>query len=252
MNEAQLHFALTWAIIALAPVTLVCLFLIAAPYGRHYRSGWGPGLSNRLGWLVMELPTVVVFLVVYWRGDSARQLLPLVFLVLWQGHYVYRAFIFPFLIRGSSKPMPLVIVLLGFFFNCQNAYVNARFISHFGTYPADWLHDPRFVVGVTFFVVGFAIHLKADQMLRTLRAPGDSGYRVPRGWLYEYVACPNYLGEIIQWFGFALATWSLPGLAFALYTLANLGPRALSNRAWYRERFKDYPLRRRALVPFLF
>jgi protein-S-isoprenylcysteine O-methyltransferase Ste14 len=66
------------------------------------------------------------------------------------------------------------------------------------------------------------------------------------------VTCPNYLGEIIEWLGFALATWSLAGLAFALYTAANLGPRALANHRWYRERFPDYPERRKALVPFLF
>ena len=48
-----------------------------------------------------------------------------------------------------------------------------------------------------------------------------------------------------------LATWSVAGLAFALYTAANLAPRAVANHAWYRERFPDYPARRRALVPYV-
>ena len=49
--------------------------------------------------------------------------------------------------------------------------------------------------------------------------------------------------------GWALATWSLPGLAFAVWTVANLVPRARANHRWYRGRFPDYPKERRALVP---
>jgi hypothetical protein len=65
------------------------------------------------------------------------------------------------------------------------------------------------------------------------------------------VSCPNYLGEIIEWSGWALATWSLAGAAFALYTIANLAPRAVAYHRWYRESFNDYPPARRALLPFI-
>ena len=65
------------------------------------------------------------------------------------------------------------------------------------------------------------------------------------------MSCPNYLGEILEWSGFALAAFSWPALGFALYTAANLGPRALAHQRWYRERFPDYPADRRALVPGL-
>ena len=58
-------------------------------------------------------------------------------------------------------------------------------------------------------------------------------------------------GEILQWFGFALASWSLAGLAFALYTAANLVPRALASHAWYRQQFQEYPESRKAVIPFL-
>jgi len=118
-------------------------------------------------------------------------------------------------------------------------------------YPADWLRDPRFVLGALLFFAGLAVNYRADRVLIALRRPGESGYRIPRGWLFEYVACPNYFGEIVEWFGFALATWSLPGLAFALFTAANIGPRAFAHRRWYRRTFPDYPAERKALIPFL-
>jgi 3-oxo-5-alpha-steroid 4-dehydrogenase 1 len=38
---------------------------------------------------------------------------------------------------------------------------------------------------------------------------------------------------------------------FANWTMANLVPRVLAHHRWYRETFKDYPARRRALIPFL-
>jgi 3-oxo-5-alpha-steroid 4-dehydrogenase 1 len=48
-----------------------------------------------------------------------------------------------------------------------------------------------------------------------------------------------------------MATWSLAGLSFALWTFANLVPRALSNHRWYKEQFPDYPKNRKAILPFL-
>ncbi|HSJ85911.1 MAG TPA: hypothetical protein VK909_01800 [Anaerolineales bacterium] len=60
--------------------------------------------------------------------------------------------------------------------------------------------------------------------------------------------CPNYFSEIMEWFGWALVTWSLPDLAFALWTFANLAPCAHAHHKWYREHFKDYPAERKALL----
>ena len=72
---------------------------------------------------------------------------------------------------------------------------------------------------------------------------------VPSGGAFDIVCCPNLSGEIIEWVGFALLTWSLPGLAFALWTVANLVPRALWRRKWYRENFSGYSRERAALFP---
>jgi 3-oxo-5-alpha-steroid 4-dehydrogenase 1 len=63
------------------------------------------------------------------------------------------------------------------------------------------------------------------------------------------VSCPNHLGEIVQWFGFALMAWNLPALSFAVWTAANLIPRAVVHHRWYRAHFSEYPAGRRAVVP---
>jgi protein-S-isoprenylcysteine O-methyltransferase Ste14 len=252
MSETEIHTWATWLEILLAVVTCLALLFITAPYGRHQRSGWGPTVPNRVGWILMEMPAVALFSWIFAQGEHRTEAVPLAFLGLWQIHYIHRTFIFPFRLRTKGKRMALSIAGLAIVFNSLNAYVIARWISQFGAYGNSWLLDPRFIAGVAVFMLGFGINLKADQILLNLRKPGETGYKVPRGWLYEYVTCPNYLGEILEWLGFALATWSLAGLAFALYTAANVGPRAFANHRWYRERFPDYPKHRKALLPFLF
>ena len=241
---------LVWLEIALAVVTFVALCFIVAPYGRHHRAGWGPSLRARVGWVIMEAPASVLFAAFYLLGDHRAELVPLIFLGLWQLHYVQRAFVYPFLIRGHGR-MPVSVVGMAIAFNLLNAWINARWIAHFGHYDASWLVDPRFTIGVLLFLGGFALNLHSDRVLRRLRRGNADGYSIPRGGAYRLVSNPNYLGEIIEWTGWAIATWSLPGLAFALYTVANLAPRAMSNHRWYRETFDDYPPARRALVPFV-
>ena len=250
MDEATLHTWLCWLEIGLAIPTLLALIWVSAPYGRHVRDGWGFTVPNRVGWILMEAPTVLLFIAIFAVGEDRAELVPLVMLGIWQVHYVHRTFVFPFRMR-SGKRMPISIPILGGSFQLLNVYVNARWISHLGEYDASWLLDPRFVVGALVFGVGMVINLHADTVLIHLRKPGETAYKIPRGGMYRFVTSPNYLGEILEWCGWAILTWSLPGLALAFYTIANLAPRAFTNHRWYHEKFPDYPKERRALVPFL-
>ena len=251
MTEATIYPWLILAYFGLAGLTVLALKFIVAPYGRHEVSGWGPTMPARWGWVIMESPAVLYFLGLWIQGDHAWEAAPLALLAMWQVHYVHRTFIFPFRMRESGKRMPLVVVGTAFLFQLFNVTVVVRWVSHLHAYPPGWLTDPRFLVGVALFVLGFVINIHADTVLINLRKPGETGYKMPRGGLYEHVTCPNYLGELLEWVGFALASWSLAGVAFAVYTAANLLPRALANRRWYRERFPDYPLDRKAVIPFI-
>jgi protein-S-isoprenylcysteine O-methyltransferase Ste14 len=242
----------TRAVIALALCVFALLLVIDAPYGRHVSDRWGPTLPAKLGWVLMEAPAPISMAVVFSRGPHATDALPLFFLGLFQLHYLNRAVLQPLMTRGTGRRTTLFIVVTAFVFNSLNGALIGLALSQVRVYDSTWLRDPRFIVGVATFAAGAAINLHSDSVLRSLRKPGESGYRVPEGGLYRWISCPNYLGEIIEWTGFALATWSLAGLAFALFTIANLAPRALANHRWYRERFDAYPTERRALVPGLF
>lgn len=253
MTELEFHGILVWAVLAISVPTFLYLLRRTAPFGRHYpAAGWGPSFSNRTGWIVMELPTVAVFLYVYLCGQSAREIVPLVFLVMWQAHYLHRTFVFPFRLRTKGKRMPIGVAASGFFFNVINAYVNARVVSEFAAYDIAWLGDPRFLAGLGIFLFGMALNLHSDTILLRLRKHGEGSYSIPRGGGFRWVTSPNYLGEILEWAGWALATWSLAGLAFFVFTAANLMPRAYSHHQWYREKFADYPANRKAVIPGVF
>jgi 3-oxo-5-alpha-steroid 4-dehydrogenase 1 len=198
------------------------------------------------------MPSPLLFALFFVLGQHNTSVPAWIFLVLWEAHYVHRAFVYPFQLRESERRIPLAIVGSGFLFNGVNAYLNGRSVFSFsGGYPTAWLRDPRFAVGLGLFVIGFVINRQADQRLRNLRGPKEVAYRVPQGGLYSWISCPNYFGEILEWIGWAVATWSWAGLAFATWTAANLVPRARAHHLWYRESFPDYPSERKALVPRL-
>jgi len=238
-------------VLGCACASFVLLMLIDAPYGRFMREGWGPAVRARFGWIAMELPSPVCFAIAYMTGDNRGELVPLLLMGAYQAHYIHRTFIFPLLVRGPAKENSIVTVAVAIVFNAGNGLLCGLAVSHMGSYGDEWLTDPRFIFGAALFLAGAAINLHSDHLLRTLRKPGESGYRIPHGGLFRWVSSPNYLGEIIEWCGWALASWSTAGLAFALFTASNLVPRARSNQRWYHEKFPDYPPRRRTLIPGL-
>ena len=148
--------------------------------------------------------------------------------------------------------MPALVVALGMAFNVLNGWANAAWLSRLGP-PLDsrWLLGPRFLGGLVLFVAGLAINVHSDRVLLELRARGDRGYAVPNRGLHRLVASPNYLGELIEWTGFAVLTWSPAAAVFVFWSAANLVPRALTHLRWYRRTFPDYPRERRALFPYL-
>ena len=235
--------------LALAPVVFLALFYIKAPYGRHIRRGWGPVLDNRWGWFIMEAPAVLVFgaILLFFADLNSTAL---ILLMMWQIHYCHRAFIYPWTLQKGKK-MPWLILLMAVLFNTSNGYLNAWSIASQGDkYSELWLMSPQFLFGAAIFFFGMALNKISDKQLAALR-DSSKGYQVPHGFAYRWVSCPNYLGEILQWIGWAIAVWSLAGWIFAIWTIANLVPRAIAHHRWYRETFDNYPAERRALIPFL-
>lgn len=239
-------------VLAFGAVSFLVLLFISAPYGRHAREGWGPVIAARTAWVLMEAPSPIGCALVFFMHGGHTRFVPTLLVSYFLVHYVDRAFLYPFRMKADGKTKPLFTVVLALVFNCCNGaligYALAVLSPHL---TSAWLVDPRFLVGTALFVFGFFANRKSDAIVLALRAPGETGYKIPRGFLFEYVSAPNYFAEILEWTGFAIATWSTAGAAFAFFTFTNLAPRAFSNHKWYQEKFPDYPARRKALIPFV-
>jgi 3-oxo-5-alpha-steroid 4-dehydrogenase 1 len=259
-GDASYDVALTVAF-AIVALTAVSAFFVKTPYGRFADARFGISLDPRLGWFLMELPATLAFYATYFQGPNRFEPFPLFVLFVWTCHYANRGFLMPALMRvpkGQTSGFGLMVVLTGWVVTSLHGYLNARWVTTFHAEPgAAWFTDPRFLVGVTLYYVGFAANLHADHVLRSLRskeevARGERIYRMPHGGLFRYVTNASYLAELVFWAGFALFTFSPAGVFIFAISAANLVPRAIQTHRWYLERFPDYPKQRRVLIPFLF
>ncbi|MCL5071618.1 MAG: DUF1295 domain-containing protein [Actinobacteria bacterium] len=252
--EKIIYNILLTALFLISLLIFISLFFINAPYGRFTNRNWGIRIHPKIAWFIMECPAFFVILFYFLIGNKKDSIVAVVFISLWMIHYFQRTFIYSFLIRSKKNTFPVLVVLFSIIFNTLNGYLNGRYLFYFApVYQISWLKDPRFIAGIIIFITGFVINLNSDHLLRNLRKPGDgNGYKIPFGGFFKYISSPNYFGEIMEWTGWAVATWSLPGLAFAIFTIANLAPRAVSNHKWYIKTFPEYPKNRKALIPFIF
>jgi 3-oxo-5-alpha-steroid 4-dehydrogenase 1 len=237
-------------IFGFAAVVFVLLFYISAPYGKFLRKGWGPVIKSKWAWMIMEFPSPVIITFFFMISDK-KNVPQIIFVIIWLSHYLHRVFIYPFRQSGREKSYPVILVLMAFVFNCFNGFVNGYGIFHLLSYTNSWLYSWQFVTGISLFITGFIINKTADEKLRNMRKDNPEEYVLPQGWLFNYISSPHYFGEIIEWAGWAVMTWSVSGLAFFIFTFANLFPRGVSSHRWYRINFAHYPHERKAIIPYL-
>lgn len=254
MNLQTLQYiAYVWLLLAIA--VHIIMFFITAPFGRHTSDRWGMMINNKLGWFIMELTSFLIMAYFLIFGTYSFTSYVWILFALWLFHYFNRTFIYPLRIRKTPKKIPLFIVGNGVLFNLVNAGLNGYYLAELAPisdYSEAWFTKANFWVGLFLFVAGMYINWKADNILIHLRKPGESGYKIPRGFLFEKISSPNLFGEIIEWTGFAIMAWNLPAFSFMVWTMANLVPRAKNHHDWYVKNFPEYPKERKIVFPYLF
>ena len=256
MFDRAIYDTVIAVMLILAVVVFFALQYITAGYGMMYNKKWGLTLNNRLGWVLMEAPSFIAMLLFWLLSDRAAETSLIVMALLYELHYFQRSFIFPMLIRGKGR-MPIAIIAMGVLFNLVNVYMIGGwlfYVSPADSYPTEWLYSPQFIVGIIIFFAGMLINLQSDHIIRHLRRPGDTRHYIPQGGMYRYVTSANYLGELTEWVGYAILTWSLGGVAFVVWTFANLAPRAKSIHSRYISEFGDQyrSLNRKYIIPYLY
>lgn len=249
------------------------------PYGRHHAKAAATTplpftfvmIPTRLAWSLMEIPPLLLSPPIFALGRNASLPVPRALALLFLAHYAHRSLLYPLRMRPThTRNLPLLVFLAAILFNIYNTYIQMRSLSHFTHYPSSWLSSPQVFFGAILFIVGMIINISADSTLISLRKSDSSlvllresaasnsaanavkAYKIPSGGLFEFVTCPNYFGELLEWFAWAIATWSLAGLVFFILSASNLVPRAIAHHQWYQENFTEYPRSRKILVPFIF
>ena len=88
------------------------------------------------------------------------------------------------------------------------------------------------------------IHDFAEGVMRPAAEEWDEREETPWPIIQEAAQIGLYSWEFV-----ANAFADPLGLTFALWTAANLVPRARANHLWYKRQFGDYPIERHALIP---
>ena len=243
------------AMTLLAVVVFIALHFVEAGYGYLFNPKFGRPIPNRLGWVLMESPVFFAMAALWFCSERRFEAAPLALLLLFELHYFHRSFIFPLRLRGNSQ-MPSGIVAMGMLFNTLNALMQGGWIFYLAPadYYADWLSKPPFWIGAAIFFAGMAVNLRSDAIIRNLRRPGDTRHYIPRGGMFRYVSSANYFGEVLEWTGFAVASWSTAGLLFVWWTFANLAPRSASLYRRYEKEFgaEFTSLGRKRIIPFIY
>ena len=194
-------------------------------------------------------------------------------LFLFALHYVNRAIIYPLRMNKNSHKVPLLVTLFASAVTICNGYLQSFYLVRVHKFDplsfsaTTWSNLQRWL-GIGIFFAGMGINIHSDGVLRNLRRYGPSGkprsrekgkhtteaaYYIPHSPFFQRVSCPNFGGEMLEWLGFAVASqFSLPSVAFFVYTASNLIPRAVAHHEWYLRKFDEYPKERKwAAIPFV-
>mmetsp|Transcript_8953 Transcript_8953/g.24873 ORF Transcript_8953/g.24873 Transcript_8953/m.24873 type:complete len:297 (-) Transcript_8953:143-1033(-) len=229
----------------------------AAPTGKFNEGALSlqVGLPVGLAWWTMEQPSFLVPLISLERYLRAGNPFHpgVAFLCIFMAHYLQRAYVYPWSSRG--RPYPLHAWCSAMLFTAVNGTMQSNWLLYSGRYHAGNLSELcslRALCGYAIFGFGMFSNIQADQILRNLRKPGETEYKVPRGGLFEYVSGAHFVGEIIEWTGYGVAAWSFAPVVFAAFNWMGIGMRAIATHEWNLRRFgSKYPHNRKRLIPFV-
>ena len=113
-------------------------------------------------------------------------------------------------------------------------------------------------VGKILFGIGLAGNFYHHRLLAKLRSDSTAGvekkYVPPKGGLFNFVAAPHYLFELIGWLGVAITANHLNVYLVFTAMCSYLAGRSVAQNEFNRKKFSsdEWPETRKNLVPFIF
>lgn len=172
--------------------------------------------------------------------------------ICWIVHFAKREFETLFVHKFSRPTMPL-----------SNLYKNCTYYWAFGAVIGYPLCSPTFTgpsetqvyAGLTIYAVCEIGNLICHLMLSNMRpSEGSQKREIPKGFLFDAVACPNYTFEVMSWVGFSVMTNLSFSYLFTLVGFLQMADWAMKKHQGYKKTYgKEYVnLKRKAIIPFVY
>lgn len=176
-------------------------------------------------------------------------------------HFIKRELETLFVHKFSNGYMPLrnIFKNTGYYTAC--AYYIAYYVLHpLYTAPSVAGQDTKTWTNIfaALVVVMMICNLICHIILSNLRPPGTTIRKIPRGFLFELVSCPNYTVEIAMWIFYGFMTLTVSSFFFALVGGGQMFVWAVKKHINYKKEFngKDgkelYPRNRKVIIPFVY
>ncbi|ROT43741.1 hypothetical protein SODALDRAFT_268455 [Sodiomyces alkalinus F11] len=178
-------------------------------------------------------------------------------LALFVGHFVKREYETLFVHRFSAATMPARNIFKNCFFywTFSGALCAWEIYAPWSRAAAADGHDTSQLlaaVGTAIYLFGEVSNAVVHLNLAGLRSPGGTERKVPRGYGFSLVTCPNYMFEILSWVGVIIALQSWSTAVFIFFGAAQMYVWAKGKERAYRKEFPDtYKKKRFVLLPGL-
>ena len=206
----------------------------------------GLQISWKLVFILEYLGPILIHSLFYlYSNHSILQTVALVMVVL---HYLKREYETCFVHRFSNSTMPILNLPK----NCFHYWVLGGLLISLDVYSSDYNLDINAsnIVLLLLWLFSEMSNLKTHLILKQLRPEGSSIRKIPRGFGFDLVSCPNYFFEIIGWICFTIIVKSKFSLFFTLVGAVQMFFWAKKKHVRYLKEFKDYP-KRKMLIPFI-
>ncbi|XP_043579745.1 uncharacterized protein LOC122566489 isoform X2 [Bombus pyrosoma] len=107
-------------------------------------------------------------------------------------------------------------------------------------------------------VLSSYVQLRTNFILSNLRYDKDrkitsTAYKIPHGGLFEYISGALQFTEIIIYILLSIILWQSTNFHYiTLWVIINQTVTAVLTHKWYIQTFKNYPMSRRILLPYIF
>ena len=151
------------------------------------------------------------------RAVSGKSLTQTLACLYWCFHYAKRIYETFNVHKFSHATMPLFNLVK----NCTYYWLFALYVAYFVNHPLYTAPSMTQTVGCLgrALMCQFA-NYKCHVIRANLRPPGSTEYVIPKGFRFEYVACPNSSAEIFGWVLFTVATQTA---AAGIFTVVGAG-----------------------------